>query len=405
LQCNLTKKDKNYLTKFHKKGKILLKMRLLFFLAACGLIIFEILNVYFIMPMPGSQRIHSIDFAYFLNQNRWIFRIVLGLGILIGFYSVIKYKKWLAILALIICTAVIYIFNFEMAADAMFEQPRKLNLVSGTNNKVSNDRIIIGFEYNGEAKAYPISLIGYHHQIIDMVGGMNIMVTYCTVCRTGRVFEPTVNGKPERFRLVGMDHFNAMFEDATTKSWWRQANGEAITGPLIGVKLPELHSQQTSLGQWIKMYPNSLIMQADPNFKESYDSTYKYERGKSVKELTKTDSLSWKEKSWVLGIEIGKNSKAFDWNRIKKERIANETVGSQPVVLVLTKDDKSFFAFERKQIIERFSIKNDTLFLNEKRYNLKGEGILPNNDNLKPVKVYQEFWHSWLTFHRNTLKY
>lgn len=58
------------------------------------------------------------------------------------------------------------------------------------------------------------------------------MVTYCTVCRTGRVYSPMVNGKLETFRLVGMDHFNAMFEDASTKSWWRQSNGDCIAGPL-----------------------------------------------------------------------------------------------------------------------------------------------------------------------------
>jgi hypothetical protein len=40
-----------------------------------------------------------------------------------------------------------------------------------------------------------------------------------------------------------MDHFNAMFEDSQTKSWWRQVNGEAIAGPLKGKTLPEIPSQ------------------------------------------------------------------------------------------------------------------------------------------------------------------
>ncbi len=44
-----------------------------------------------------------------------------------------------------------------------------------------------------------------------------------------------------------MDHFNAMFEDKTTKSWWRQATGEAISGTKKGVRLPEIPSQQMSL--------------------------------------------------------------------------------------------------------------------------------------------------------------
>jgi hypothetical protein len=66
------------------------------------------------------------------------------------------------------------------------------------------------------------------HQVRDSINHIPVMVTYCTVCRTGRIYNPIVNGKAETFRLVGMDHFNAMFEDATTKSWWRQSTGECI---------------------------------------------------------------------------------------------------------------------------------------------------------------------------------
>ncbi|MES2795829.1 MAG: DUF3179 domain-containing (seleno)protein [Bacteroidota bacterium] len=381
-------------------------MNKIFFGSLVGLILFEILNVYFIMPMPGSQRMRSIDIAYFLYDFRWMFRIIFGIGIVLTFAAVFRFKKWLPILSILILIAVAYLFNFNMAADAMFLQPRQLQMLSAKANKITKDRMIIGVEHNGESKAYPISLIGYHHQVLDTVGGKPIMVTYCTVCRTGRVYEPMVNGKPEKFRLVGMDHFNAMFEDATTKSWWRQANGEAIKGKLKGQKLPELLSYQTSLEKWFEIHPNSLVMQADQNFTEKYDSTYKYERGKSMKELTRTDSLSWKDKSWVVGITIGKQSKAFDWLRLKRERIVNETINGQPIVLVLASDDKSFFAFQRHSASEKFAIKKDTLVVGTKRYNLKGTALNSvENESLKPVKAYQEFWHSWKSFHENTEKY
>ena len=117
-----------------------------------------------------------------------------------------------------------------------------------------------------------------------------------------------------------MDHFNAMFEDATTKSWWRQVTGEAIAGKLKGEKLPEVLSTQTSLGEWLRLYPNSLVMQADPAFISSYDTTFKYESGKSKSKLTGTDSLSWKDKSWVLGVKAGDKSKAYDWNQLKTRK-------------------------------------------------------------------------------------
>ena len=382
-------------------------MKKYFYIGIIGFILFEIAKVYFIMPMPGSQRINSIDLAYFLHTWRWTFRVLFTLLILLGSPSVFKArKKWLPVLLLLLVAGITYAANFEMAADTMFYQPKTLLLKKEGENKVGKDRLVIGVEENGEAKAYPIQFIGYHHQVQDQLNGKPIIVTYCTVCRTGRVFEPVVNNQPDEFRLVGMDHFNAMFEDGKTHSWWRQANGEAIAGPLKGRTLPEVRSTQTSLGEWLKLHPNSQIMQPDPAFQMKYDSMSKYESGKNKSALTKTDPLSWKEKSWIVGIQIGSDSKAFDWNRLKKERVINSKVAGSPTVLVLASDDKSFFAFTRSSEQEIFTLKNDTLFSANNRYNLLGKNISPDSiDKLKPVNAYQEFWHSWQTFHPKTEKY
>jgi hypothetical protein len=366
--------------------------------------IFEILNVYFIMPMPGSQRIRSIDTAYFLYNYRWVFRVAFGFFVLLGFIQAYRSQKWFTILALFFVVGISYAFNFQMAADAMFYQPSTLQMVEAKQNKVPLDRLVLGVNINGESKAYPISLIGYHHQVRDTLGGKPIMVTYCTVCRTGRVFEPMIKGKYEKFRLVGMDHFNAMFEDESTKSWWRQANGEAITGQLKGTHLPELESLQTSLATWLKLYPHARIMQPDIKFMEEYDSTAKYESGKSKKELTGTDSLSWKRKSWVIGIEIGKESIAIDWNRLKRERIINFQLANKPLVVVLASDNRSFFAFERPTNQMKFTFKSDSLVNGNQHFDLKGMDV-SSQISLKKIKAYQEFWHSWETFHHKTSRY
>jgi hypothetical protein len=194
-----------------------------------------------------------------------------------------------------------------------------------------------------------------------------------------------------------------MFEDVSTKSWWRQATGEAIAGKLKGEKLPELLSTQTSLNEWLKLYPNSFVMQADPSFSDSYDSTFKFENGTSKKKLTGTDSLSWKNKSWVLGVKSGNDSKAYDWNQLKKERIIHDKIHESNIILVLSADNKSFFAYE-VPAGDLISLKNDTLFNNQNLYRLDGRGI-NTTAQLKRLPVYQEFWHSWRTFHPNTEQY
>src|SRR4030095_9315723 len=308
-------------------------MKALFWLGFLGLLAFEIANVYFIMPMPGSQRMNSIDLAYFLYRWRCAVRILFLLMLIVGLFRSQWRRKWLLAIPVIILLVVVYMANFQMAADHMFYQPNKVLMVNEAQNKVDSGRLVIGVKINDEAKAYPIRFLGYHHQVQDTIGGKPVMITYCTVCRTGRVFEPIVDGKYEKFRLVGMDHFNAMFEDVTTKSWWRQVTGEAITGRLKGEKLPEVLSTQTSLGEWLRLYPNSLVMQTDSSFIASYDTTGRYEAGKSKSSLTGTDSLSWKDKSWVIGVKTGTGKKAYDWNKLKSERIIQDKIEDTPVLI------------------------------------------------------------------------
>lgn len=372
-------------------------MKKIFYTGLIGLLLFEICNVYFIMPMPGSQQMNSINLAYFLYQWRWLFRTLFAVMIIIGVYKFQWKKKWIPLTSLLVSASIIYVANFQMAADHLFYKPQQVLMATAAANKVDTGRLVIGIVNNGEAKAYPIRFLGYHHQVQDDIGGMPVLVTYCTVCRTGRVYEPTVNGKPEQFRLVGMDHFNAMLEDATTKSWWRQATGEAITGKLKGQKLPEFFSTQTSLTQWLALNPTSLVMQEDPAFKDEYDTTGKFESGKSTSKLTGTDSLSWKDKSWVIGVKAGKEKKAYDWNQLLIERIINDTIDGKNIVVVLAQDDKSFFAFERPDEKVVFRLQNDTIIGAGHSYHINGKAI-DNSAALKPLAAYQEFWHSWKFF-------
>ncbi len=381
-------------------------MKILFYLGIAGFILFEIANIFFIMPMPGSQRMESLEWAYALYQQRWIFRAFFGMLICFGLIPAFRDSKWIPGIALTMLFGILYLFNFEMAADHMFYSPRTLLLADTRSNAVKPEKLVVGIELNGQAKAYPIQFLGYHHQVLDTVGGTPVMVTYCTVCRTGRVFSPTVNGRPERFRLVGMDHFNAMFEDDSTHSWWRQATGEAVAGPLKGTSLPELPSTQTSLQEWLSLYPNSLVMQRDPSFLEEYDSMDTYDIGIGRGKLTRTDTASWKEKSWVIGIPVDKKTaKAFDWNRLKTERIIQDQVGDQPIMLVLGADNSSFAAFKRPDATADFSFQNDTLSLGNKHWDLLGRAINPADKNLSKISAYQEFWHSWQTFHPYTARY
>ena len=160
---------------------------------------------------------------------------------------------------------------------------------------------------------------------------------------------------------------------------------------------------QTSLSTWLELYPQSLVMQADSTYISQYDSTAKYESGKSTSKLTGTDSLSWRDKSWVIGIKSGKDRKAYDWNNLRLARIIHDKLGHTPVLIVLADDDKSFFAFERPADNALFVLERDTLLYNNRHYRIDGRGI-DTTHSLRALPAYQEFWHSWRTFNPGTEK-
>jgi hypothetical protein len=374
-------------------------------LGIVGLVLTELANVYFIMPMPGSQQMRSIDAAYAVYSWRWLLRAVFSAMILAGTPSVLRapgWRRWLGVGSIAAAGLVVYALNFRMSADHMFLQPTVLNMQPAAKSTVKLNRLVVGVNINGDARAYPLQFIGYHHQVLDSIGGKSVLVSYCTVCRTGRVFAPFVAGRHETFRLVGMDHFNAMLEDRTTGSWWRQANGEAITGKLKGTTLPEIPRIQVTLQQWLALYPNSLIMQADPKFTDEYAKNYRYERGWSKSTLTGTDTASWHDKSWVVGVTVNGHSKAYDWNRLIREKVVNDSVGGTPVVVVLGADGVSYFAFQRPSATTRFALRGDSLVADGRAYALSGNG---ETGRLEPVNASQEFWHSWRTFQPATAKY
>ena len=380
------------------------------------LILLEATRVYFIMPFPGSQlddaaNLNRVAIAYWLHESAPWMRAIAILLLVVPVFQVLtkpvrQWHRWVVGGLLVGYGVVLYVVNMEMMADRMFLQPTTKRMVSMSQNKIPTDKLVLGVVEKGEARAYPIQLLGYHHQVRDTVGGKPIMVTYCTVCRTGRVFDPIIKGQPETFRLVGMDHFNAMFEDESTGSWWRQATGEAIIGPRRGEVLGEIPAQHLTLAEWAAEHPNTLVMQPDPAFKTQTDSLARYDSGTRRSKLTGRDSASWKPKSWVVGVVAGGSSKAFDWNELVKKKVINGGVGTQSVVLMIAPDNKSFRVFSRAvagRTLTFLSVSDGQFTDRETGSSWSRAGRATAGpmagQQLASVRAYQEFWHSWRSFH------
>ena len=390
--------------------------RFLFILALLLLFSAEILHIYFLMPFPGSQVGDTVTYAYWLDRSiigiRWFILTLAFLGLISVFKKGKTWEKIVLPLTLLTYAVVFYAFNFRLAADKKFYQPVNKNFATAGDTTMDRSKLVIGLVVNGQAKAYPIQLIGYHHQVVDTLGNAPVMVTYCTVCRSGRVYSPMVDGKQETFRLVGMDHFNAVFEDGNTRSWWQQATGVSIAGPLKGTALKEFPSAQMTLDAWLRQHPNSLVMKPDTLFMDRYFNLEDYDKGTMRSNLVKRDTASWQHNSWIVGVTNTYSSKAYDWNDLLKKRIIQDSVDEMQILLTIEEDSASFHVYDRHidGSLLSFTLSGNDILVDENthsRWNINGvciDGSL-KGQRLATVQSYNEFWHSWQTFHKDAKVY
>ena len=129
-------------------------MKKLYYLALLGLVVFEVTRVWLIMPMPGSQRLNSLDLAYTLHEYRWFFRIALVLLMLACGREAFRIRHvWAPALATLVVLAIAWLTSFRMSADAIFRQPEQLTFAGRAASRVPEDALVLGVERNGEAKA------------------------------------------------------------------------------------------------------------------------------------------------------------------------------------------------------------------------------------------------------------
>ncbi|MFI5140027.1 MAG: DUF3179 domain-containing (seleno)protein [Sphingobacteriales bacterium] len=387
----------------------------LFWTGIILLLVPGLIHAYLLMPFPGSQNLNAITVSYYLEK------IVLPLRIAGGFLIVwylFKYYskntttgKVVKGLVLALCLGSFIITDVMYKAETMFEEPQTVKFANAISNKVPESFVIIGVVNNGIAKAYPLDYLAYHHKVQDNVGSLPVLVTYCSMCRTGRVYSPVINGARQKFRLVGARHYNAIIEDESTKTWWYQATGKAAVGKLKGAQLQELPYEQSTLSSWLSKHPGSLILQPDTHYTSDYTDLKNYDRIQSVdKDSTLKNKDSLMRKSWMLCVIVKGQAKAYDWRRLFKKHLLNDKITVTPVLLTIEPDSLTFHAFNSAVAGKTLHFKQDTTGVitdQETASVWDWDGLCTagtlKGSQLSKIQAYQEYWHSWKHFHPNTL--
>ena len=363
------------------------------------------------MPFPGSQQRSMVSFSYFMHHQIWWMRLLLYI---IVSWQVLRLAvrrfKWRMVfvgLVLVLYGVVAYFLTTRLDPQRMFQMPEDPTYAAGSANKVSPGKLVIGVVMDGEAKAYPIEIIAYHHQIRDRVGRTDILVTYCSLCRSARVYDPRVQGQKTHFRLVGIDMYNAMMEDDVTGSWWQQASGVAVAGKAKGEKLTEIPAQQMTLDAWSKLYPNTLVLQADEKFLKQYGQLAGYDEGTSGNSLESRDMVTGAARSWVAVASVRGVKRSYDWTTLEQQHILQDTLNGKAIAITLAVDGKSFFGISRQlgdQVLDLTYAKPDMLrdTKTSSTWSITGKCIsgCDSTVQLESISVTQEYFHSFQHFGR-----
>ncbi|WP_078460342.1 DUF3179 domain-containing protein [Solemya velum gill symbiont] len=149
------------------------------------------------------------------------------------------------------------------------DQPRFVKAADASH--VKSDEIVLGIEFNGEARAYPISILNWHEIINDRIQAQSVVVSFCPLCGTGMVY---LVDEREGYGVSGLLYNSDMLlYDRATESLWSQIKSQAISGSRKGEELNRLPVSHMKWSAWASEYPDSLVLSRDTGHQRDYDKS------------------------------------------------------------------------------------------------------------------------------------
>ena len=215
------------------------------------------------------------------------------------------------------------------------------------------DDEVVGVSIEGDVRAFPVRIIGWHEMLNDTIGGIPVSLAYCTLCGSAIVYDGRLNGELYRFGTSGLLYrSNKLMYDRTTDTLWNQFTGQPAWGPLAGqgIRLTAIASTYTTWGEWLAANPETSVLDINTGFPFDYSPGAAYASYNNSPDLifqvpVTDDRLAQKDEVFV--VTEGDALIAFPVTTLAEESIVNETLGPRPIVAIATPDGMGGRAFER----------------------------------------------------------
>ncbi len=216
---------------------------------------------------------------------------------------------------------------------------------------LNDDSVVLGMDYRGIAKAYPINILNWHEIVNDRFNGDPVVITFCPLCGSGMAFSASVRGKALTFGVSGLLYnSDVLLYDRQTQSLWSQLMTKAIGGSYKGKRLVSLPVLHTTWKDWKNRHPDTLVLSTDTGFRRNYNNSPYADYIDSPQIMFPVTSASrrYHPKEEVFGIEIEGRFKVYPFIELEKRPAEfTETVYGHLITIRYDRKHRSVAAFNR----------------------------------------------------------
>jgi Protein of unknown function (DUF3179) len=384
------------------------------------LIAFVLVPVFLLRPFH-PQTLLGLAAAYEMRRTAPTLTSLGLLPIAALVYSIARGRRlrwrWAPLTGLVALAAGTIWFAHQDHFEWMFHPLPSARFVRATEATFPQDGdMVLAVETPEDDVAYPVRELAYHHLVMDTVDGVPVVATYCTLCHTGLVWRRAVDTRVLTFRLYGINNQNMVMRDDQTGSWWQQATGEAIQGPLRGRRLEPFMHDEISFAVFKRERPWGRVLRPSPEFEKEYARANWERRMKKAPTVTPMRAGDpWAPRMHVLGVEIGGRARAYSFPSIRKGGPVNDVVGGVAIVVVVGEDHKSVRVFERTvgdrrlEFVAREGVRPIVLadLQTGSEWDFSGKATAGQlaGTSLRKVLASKEYWFDWKLHRPGTSTY
>ena len=263
---------------------------------------------------------------------------------------------------------------------------------------LAEDDLVFGVSINGDTRAYPLRIMGWHEMFNEVIGGVPVALAYCTLCGAGILFETKLGtAKPLIFGSSGfLYRSNKLMFDRRTHSLWNQFTGKPVSGKLAdsSIELKQRPVVITEWKNWRRDNPETRVLSLNTGHRRDYGSGVVYRDYFASDDLMFPALLKGREltqKDYVFGVRLSGGAKAWPLETFRNRSVLNDTAGFHNLVLLGDARTRTVRAYDRGDLT--FS---DALEADGVTWTMTEEALVaPDGRQAPRVAGHVAYWFAW----------